>query len=210
LAQNPTNVELEEALAHSAVRAGDGPEAQRRFKAALARGASSWKTYWDYTRLLLVDDVDRPARVDALRRAIAGQPDLAVARLLRGRELYLSAITRRYRTRTGNVDLGLGAMVPLTMGLAARSIANPGPRVRRAPKLTVTARRNPRSPNPGPRKQMSPAAAVESDELPVRPLPAGNSPMQNHTFYGSTTMPKAVDLRFHLQRLQNPARNARR
>lgn len=85
-AASPDNPEIEEALAHLAWRRSNREEAVEHFARAIKLGASSWKTYWDYARLLGPGE-DVRGYTDALRKALERKPDLLDARLALGSAL---------------------------------------------------------------------------------------------------------------------------
>jgi len=80
--------EVEEALAHLEWRKGNLEGAHRHFEAAIQRGATSWKTYWDYARLPSDEKNGEETKISALRKAIELKSDLTEARLMLGSELY--------------------------------------------------------------------------------------------------------------------------
>jgi tetratricopeptide (TPR) repeat protein len=87
-AEHKDSYEVEEALAHLEWRRGNMDEALHHFQLAVDRGATSWKTYWDYARLL-GNRTDRSAeRLQALRKTVDLNPDLPDAQLMLGQELY--------------------------------------------------------------------------------------------------------------------------
>lgn len=80
--------EVDEALAYLEWRKGDRAAAVRHFQLALAHGATSWKTYWDYARSLASGEGDREPLLPTLRKTLELKPDLTDARLLLGQELH--------------------------------------------------------------------------------------------------------------------------
>jgi tetratricopeptide (TPR) repeat protein len=85
---NRDNLEIEEALAYLYWRKGELNAARDHFGRAMSLGATSWKTYWDYARLLASNPDGDEQRMEALRKTLSLKPDLIEARLMLGQELY--------------------------------------------------------------------------------------------------------------------------
>jgi tetratricopeptide (TPR) repeat protein len=83
---HPNNANVHEALAHLYWRQGARELAAQHFGQAIQHGANSWKTYWDYARLLGAE-ADPKAYREALHKVVALRPDLLDARLALGSEL---------------------------------------------------------------------------------------------------------------------------
>ena len=73
------NCEVEEARAYIGWRNRDPETALRYFQLAAAHGATNWKMYWDYARLLTAVKGDPEQRLYALRKALELKPDLIEA-----------------------------------------------------------------------------------------------------------------------------------
>lgn len=83
----PGNPRIEGSLANLEARNGERDAALGHYRAALAHGASGWRMYWDYARLLDAMGGEPEARLQALADALERKPDLTEARLLIGRNL---------------------------------------------------------------------------------------------------------------------------
>ena len=79
--QYPSNFEPEEALAYVAWRSGEADAAKEHLSLAIQKGATNWKTHWDFARLAYGDRSDKRALL-ALDKAIRGNPDLVDAKLM--------------------------------------------------------------------------------------------------------------------------------
>jgi Flp pilus assembly protein TadD len=92
-AAHKDSYEVEEALAYTEWRNGNSSAAIEHFRLAVGGGATSWKTNWDYARLLTGRPDAGEQQLQALRTALESKPDLVEARLMLGSELYRK---RRY------------------------------------------------------------------------------------------------------------------
>ena len=89
-AANKGNVEIEEAQTYLAWQRGDKEGALRSFGSLLDHGGANWKTYWDYARLLEVTKPDPAQEIDALQKVLELKPEFADARVMLGRELFIT------------------------------------------------------------------------------------------------------------------------
>jgi tetratricopeptide (TPR) repeat protein len=182
-ATHPANVEIDEAKAYAAFRGGDVAAALGYFQTALARGASSWKTHWDYARLLLLDGGDRKVRMQSLRKALDAKPDLADARLMLGVDLYTAeefaeALTELQRIKDIGADRE-GSLY-LTMALSAARLN------RQSEAAGYAAEASKRNLSPAERaslqrikdilQEKSTPAESEADEVTARPILRRTSP----------------------------------
>ncbi len=87
-AAHKDSYEVEEALAYFDWRKGNLESARQHFQLAIDRGATSWKTYWDFVRLPGTAGQDPEKTVEALSKAVELNPNLDEARLMLGSELY--------------------------------------------------------------------------------------------------------------------------
>jgi len=121
-AKFPSSWEIEEMLAYLNWRKGDNEAALGKFKLAFEHGATGWKTYWDYARLLAASGGDRRLRLEAAQKALASKPDLDLARLMVGQEFYAMgkhAEALAELRQVKDVDPRLAARMYLMMGNAA-------------------------------------------------------------------------------------------
>jgi tetratricopeptide (TPR) repeat protein len=91
------------------------------------RGAASWKTYWDYARLLGTRSDHGAERLQALRKTVDLNPDLQDAQLMLGQELYRqhSYAQALITLRTiKNIDAERAAPLFLMMGYSAAELGN--------------------------------------------------------------------------------------
>ncbi len=84
---NPGSGDIESALGSVWLAKGDRLVALNLFRRALTHGASGWQESWNYARLLDLMGGDLEPRLEALRQAVARNPDLLDARLAIGRDL---------------------------------------------------------------------------------------------------------------------------
>jgi tetratricopeptide (TPR) repeat protein len=80
--------EVEEALAYHAWQQGDIQSVLRHLELAVNRGATNWKTHWDYARLLANSGKDADRLLSAIRKTVELNPALVDAHILLGQELY--------------------------------------------------------------------------------------------------------------------------
>ena len=85
---HPDDYQVEESLAYLEWRKGNLNAARQHFQRASEHGATSWKTYWDYARLLGAEPGKTEETVVALRQALHFNPGLTDAQLMLGSELY--------------------------------------------------------------------------------------------------------------------------
>lgn len=78
------NVDIAEAAALLEWRIGEVDKAMEHFQSILGRQEVGWRAWWDYARVLHAGGANRAAEMDALRKVVKAQPDLAVARILLG------------------------------------------------------------------------------------------------------------------------------
>jgi tetratricopeptide (TPR) repeat protein len=83
---HPNHPQIHEALAHLYWRQGARDLAAQHFGQAIRYGATSWKTHWDYARLL-GPEADAKAYLEALQKVVALRPDLLDARFALGSAL---------------------------------------------------------------------------------------------------------------------------
>lgn len=85
---HPDSYQVEESRAYLEWRKGNLEAARQHFQRASEHGATSWKTYWDYARLLGAEPGNNEETIVALRHALQFNPDLTDAQLMLGSELY--------------------------------------------------------------------------------------------------------------------------
>ena len=121
----PNRWEVEEALGYLAWREGATGDAFRHLRLAVARGATSWRTYWDFAQASASAGGEPAERIQALRKSLALQPEHAEARLMLGTELYRQnqyapALAELRQVKT--IDPDRAASLLLTMAYASLAL----------------------------------------------------------------------------------------
>jgi len=84
---------VEEALAYLEWRKQDFDAARKHFQLAVDRGTTSWKTYWDYARIMGTGSDAAESRLLVLQKTLELNPGLVDAQLMMGQQAYA---LRRY------------------------------------------------------------------------------------------------------------------